>query len=347
MIPICRRNFLSRCGLAATGGLLLAPLASLEAATAPAHLMSGSDRALLRLLQAYSGDVYFWGGNVFARATGLARESGATHLLVLVKDYPALYGFLGSSTLKSLGKVFASGNTLSFTFHGTPYSITNNSPAEFGGIVAGMSGPTVRDAETLAVFAHQNVLYHPATDTVIDPYLALKKRSVELVRTPAGGLKSQFETLVQGWLEAKKSGLPLGKSFDEFQSALLASETTPQAADRIARAWMENIAALAAVYDVASLRPLLLSPLVSSSLQSIFHLDAEAAADEVQKLRAAQPATEVSDASIWLAVLLAPEIKDGTASEWTGNDDDDDDAASQAALAVARQLVGTPGFEAR
>ena len=349
MIPICRRNFLSRCGLAAAGGLLLAPLAApftssaaVEGARQP---LSHADRVLLRTLSGYSGDAYLWGGQAFARATGLAKEGKTTHLLLLVKDYNGLMAFLTSPAMKRFGTVRAAGNTLSFTFRGTSYTVTNNGPDDFYRIISGLGSPTkeLRDAAAVSPFAHENVLYHPATGTYIDPYLALKKHSVELAKAPTGGAKAQFRTLVSGWLEAGQYDLPLGKSFEKFQSALLASMPTEQAAKHIAEAWMENIVALSAAYDVASLRPLLLSPLVSSSLESVFGLDAAAAADAVEKLRADPSAREYSDASIWLAVLMAPEIKDGTVGEWITGEDATTTAASQAALTGALRLIGESG----
>lgn len=349
-----RRHFLTRCGLAAAGAALLPTLVpsgvGLHAAdavvAASSSQLTGSDRALLRLLSAYSGDVYFWGSQVFTRATGAARQGEATHLLARVGDYGRLVAFLRSDAEKKLGRVYVDGNTLSFTYKGANYAVTNADSENFARAAAGsgVSRWHVGDGD-VALFTHEALLYHPATDSLNDPHLALKKNHIDLAETPTGGLKSRFQTLVHGWLESKRTGLKLGKRFDAFQDDLLAAEPTDKAAAKVVQALLANISMLAASFDVDALRPLLTSPLVSTSLEKELGLDAEDVLAKLEALRADLANHDYSDAALWLATLLGPHLTDGSLGDWldllTG--DSATDAATRTALQGARKLATAVG----
>ena len=346
-----RRNFLVHCGLAAAGTLFLPLVSPAGGQLRAANLLAGNsaqvtagDRVLLGLLSAYGTDAYFWGGGVFARATGL-KDNGATNLLVRVDDLGKLVAFLRSDSPRGLGKIRSAGNSLSFTFRGTAYTVTNADPAEFGRAVSG-GGVGRTDA---AVFTSQTLLYHPATDTLSDPQFALRTRSLELATEPTGGVKARFQTVLDGWLEAHQHGLKLGRKFAAFQDDLLASEPTAKAARKVVTTLLKNISALAAAFDLDALKPLLLSPLVSGSLESELGVTGQEVLDDLTTLLAELAADDYSDAALWLATLLGPQIKDGTAGEWldllTG--DANADTANKAALAAATRLVQTPGFATR
>ncbi len=346
-----RRSFLVHCGLAAAGTVFLPVLVPSAAGLQAADLLSaqssaqltGSDRQLLRLLSAYGSDVYFWGGQVFTRATGIGQKDGTTHLLVRVADYSQLMAFLHSDAEKTLGTVRATSNTLNFTYQGTAYTVTNEGAEGFTKAISGggVSRQHLSDGD-VALFAHESVLYHPSTDTLSDPNLLLKKHSIDLAETPTGGLRAQFQTLVHGWLESRSTGLKLGKKFTTFQDELLASVPTDKAAEKVAKSLLANISLLAASFDVDALRPLLTSPLVSASLKAALGLDAETVLADVAKLRGELASGDYTDAALWLAGLLGPQIKDGTLGEWldlmTG--DAATTGATKAALPGARRLLG-------
>lgn len=330
--------------MAAVGSLLLPlnPATCLQAAAPETRFLTSGDRAVLRTLAAYGADVYLSGGSIFARAAGLAKTTGPVNVLVLVRDYRKLDAFLRSPALKELGKIWASGNTLSFTYRGTDYVVTNQGAADFYQTVSRMPASSAagdKQAELVSLLNFQNLLYHPATDTVLDPGLSLESRKIELAGQPAGSLKTQFQTLVEGWLAAKRYDLPLGESFLEFQSTLLAFAPTPKAAESVARVLTRNLTALALLYDVEGLRPLLSSRLVAGSLKGVFGLDAGAAIQKVIGLREDAAHRACPDASLWLAVLFSPEITDGTIGKWLENAEGSGDAASRKALEEARRLV--------
>lgn len=345
-----RRSFLVRCGAAAVGTALLpvltplAPslLASDLSATAGTAQLTPADRKVLRLLSAYGTDVYFWGGSVFANATGLPVKDGTTHLLVQVLDYGRLVAFLRSDAEKTLGKVRVTDSTLSFTFQGTPYTVTNEGAEGFAKAAAGggVSRRRVSDGE-VALFTYQTLLYHPATDMVSDPHLLLKKHRVELAEEPKGGLQARLQTLVDGWLASQRYGLKMGKKFTAFQDDLLASVPTDKAAGKVVKALLENISALAGAFDVESLRPLLTSPLVSASLQSELGLDADEVLAKVETLRADLANGDYTDAALWLATLLGSRLTDASPDGWLEllSGDETTDAATKAALPAARRLV--------
>ena len=124
-----RRSFLNRCGLAVAGSLLIPSLGTLQGAGLKAE--TGVDTQLMRRLSAYSTKVYLWDADIFAQTTGLPATDGAVNLLVRVNDLGPLTQFLASDPFRRLGTVFCVGNTLSFTFKGTKYTITNAMADDF------------------------------------------------------------------------------------------------------------------------------------------------------------------------------------------------------------------------
>ncbi len=341
-----RRDFLTSCGLVAVGNLLFPawlPGGRLHAAgitAASSAQTTDADRVLLRLLAAYGTDAYFWGSNVFARATGLNADGAATNLLVRVDDLSKLTAFLGSKKRRKLGVIRSAGNTLSFAFRGTAYTVTNELAADFSRSVAG--GGVAAGRATATVFTHQRLLYHPATDMLSDPQFALAAKHLELAETPSGGIKARFQTVLQGWLESRQHNLKPGKKFVAFQQDLLGAKPTAKAAPKVVSALLEAISSLAASFSIDDLKPLLLSPLVSESLQSEFGLSGQEVLDQVATLRAELAAGDYPDAALWLAALLGSQIKDGTADQWfdrSAVEDVASAAATSAALKSARQLV--------
>lgn len=344
-----RRSFLARCSLAAAGATLSTRLFPVVGSAQAARLSTGpvtvpltdSDRALLQLLSAYSSNVSLCGGGVFTRATGTVPQNGATQLLASVTDYSLLVAFLRSDAEKSLGTVYASSNTLSFSFEGTAYVVTNRDANAAVAAASAASLPPPTTEAAAAPFTHEALAYHPATNTLSDPYAVLKKHRIDLAETPTGGLKARFQTLVHGWLESAQYGLKLGKNFQTFQTDLLASQPTAKAAKKVVQALLENISALAASFDVDALRPLLTSPLVSASLQSVLGLNADEVLAAVEKLRTELASGDYTDAALWLATLLGSQLQDGTASEWLDllSGDNAASSATLAALKHARRLV--------
>lgn len=340
-----RRSFLTRCGLAAVGTTLLPGLfpavSGLQAAGAPLRpplpQLTDADRALLSLLAIYSSDVTFSGGQVFARAAGITPEiAPTTQLLVQVAGYASLIAFLRSKAEKSLGFVRAAGNTLSFRFMGTAYSLTNQPAADFA---ADRLSQPESAAPVPARLRHETMLYHAATDTLSDPQFALEKQRIDLVARPTGGVKAQFETLVRGWLEANRYGLKLSRQFRAFQDELLTSTPTSKAAKKVVESLLGSIAALAGAFDVEALRPLVTSPLVSASLRMTLGLGAADVLAAVAKRRAELASSDYPDAALWLAVLLEAPLQEGTAGRWIELSMGDD--ATGAALSSASELVQT------
>lgn len=310
--------------------------------------MTQSDRTVLRMLSAYSTDAYFWGSQVFARATGIRASGSTTNLLVRVGDYSQLVAFLRSNSVKTLGKVSVANNTLSFTYQDAAYTVTNEGAEGFSRAVAG--GGVARDHLTgVGVFAHQTMLYHPATDQLSDPHLAAEGKSLDLVERPTGGLKTRVQTLLHGWLEARRQGLDFGASFTSFQTDLLNSQPTAKTASQVVLPLLGHLSELAGMYDVDQLGSLLLTPLVSVSLQEVLAVDAGQVVADAKTLRAALATASYPDAAIWLAALLPSQISEDTADEWLEPSSDDASAilVTRAALPLARQLVKTLPVEGR
>ncbi len=89
----------------------------------------------MRRLAKYTKDVRVCDDATFSAATGLAVNPGTTNLLVRVDDLGQMSQFLSSKRFGQFGPVYAIGNTLSFTYGGTPYTVTNVLPGDFKRIV--------------------------------------------------------------------------------------------------------------------------------------------------------------------------------------------------------------------
>ncbi len=302
--------------------------------------MTSGDRVLLRMLSAYSADAYFWGSQVFARATGVQATDGATNLLVRVDDHSRLVAFLRSDAVKTLGRITVANNTLSFRYAGAAYTVTNESADGFNRAVA--AGGVTRDHLTgTGVFAHQTMLYHPATDTLRDPHFASAGKHLDLVEKPTGGTPARMQTLLQGWREARQQNLDFGASFTSFQQKLLDSQPTAKAASSVVLSLLGSLPELAGMYDPDELGSLLRSPLISASLRATLDLDADQTVAAVKALRDDPSLASYPDAALWLATLLPSQIEAGMAEEWLASSADDvsASAACRAALPLATQLV--------
>ena len=147
----------------------------------------------------------------------------------------------------------------------------------------------------------------------------------------------------------RRQGLEFGASFASLQKAFLDSQPTEKTASRVVLPLLGHLSELAGMYSVDELGSLLLTPLVSHSLEEVLGLDAEKVVADVKALRADAGTASYPDAAIWLATLLPSEIEAGTADEWLDSSNDDASAslATRAALPLAKQLVKTLSAEIR
>ncbi len=345
-----RRDFLLRCGLA-TGSLLAVPPSVGRAALStgngivpaavgvdPAALLTAADAVVLGAIGTYSPTVRLVGGGLVARYLGTVNAGNAAlGLLVHIANYDALVSFLRADGLRPFGTTRAAGNRLAFRFENTDYTIDNLGSDDFNAAVL-----TAQNGNT--ALAQDALVYDPSVGLLYDPYRMLETRQIQLGTRPTS-LSTGTQAVLSGLLASARYGLPLSHAFKRYQATLLATARFPTNSDAIAVAneFLKNLAALAGTVSRDQLKDLIRSPLLASALQVRLGQTPETLVTRFDAVSNMVSATATaSDAPTWLAVMLTPELRTGTADA-TLLDPSRNDLwqATVSALPQARLLAGT------
>lgn len=329
---ISRRSLLSRGSTLLTGCVLL-PAAGLAATVLPPTAsvpLSPADEVVLQWVRSYASAVRFVGSGVVGKLRGSAQPT--THLLAQVDNLALLPAVLTGHLPFDGARVFAKGNTFTFTFAGTEFTIENLVPAAFAAALAARAS---RSATTN--FSTDGVTWNPATHTLSDPFHGTGVPSLKLVN-PGTNMAAVFTTMLRSLAESDAANVGLDVSFNAYWSRVMArSSLTVAESAGILRELIRQLPELADRRTAAEIRALLLSPMVTSTLWRQLRLVSTAVVAQFAALRASAPAT-VSDAGVWLAVLLAPQLRLGTAGVFASGLAPEKQARFLAALAEASKI---------
>jgi len=285
-------------------GTALIPPAFLSAAPAGRPLRGGlplrdGDHQALDFVRSYSSQVRIVGASVLGRirATGLR----ALHILAEVPDLDVLQNALPSGTV---GEIYSVSNTISFTCGDSDVTVENLLPAEFAARLASMAK---RGGNA---FAHDALSYDPATNLLTDPFGG-RSGGVRVINRTFGG-NNALDVSLRGTFEASQLGLPLGESFGPYRTRILRQIAKAADAPQFAETFLSAVAALAEKLPFPALAALLRSRLIATALQQVFGIDAAAAIAAFQEQRPTAGA-DVSDAALWLSILLGAEVANGGA----------------------------------
>jgi hypothetical protein len=228
--------------------------------------------------------------------------------------------------------VFAKGNTFTFTFAGTEFTIENLVPAAFAAALAARS---TRAATTN--FATDGVTWDPATQTLSDPFHGTGVQTLKLVN-PGPEVVAVFTTLLRSLAESDAANVELDVSFAAYwRRAMGRTALTLAESEAICRELIQRLPEIADRRNASEVASLLLTPLVTGSLRRQLRLVASTVVAQFATLRVQTPAA-VSDAGVWLAVLLAPQLRLGTAGIYAGGLAPQKQARFVAALAEASKI---------
>ena len=293
-----RRSFL-RLGSLVVGATLIRPQA-LFGLGADKGVLS-FDAAEMRLLDFaanYGTSVRVSGVSVLNRLHGRGR---GLHLLVQVNDFVKLAGAILSAPFQNF---FVNGNTLSMASVGSVSIIENLSAEEFAARVAQLGR-----ADNIA-FAHDALMYDPATKTFIDPFGALDAGELKLINRPTK-TPAALEVALRGTAEARATGMPEGPTFAQWKAQLLKASVHASAAQPIAAAFVKGLPALAALAGSDNVKTAVASPLVSSAVDSSLGLKSRTIISEFDRVRAIF-GESYSDGAVWLYILLGKQLKKDT-----------------------------------
>ncbi len=295
-----RRSFI-RLGSLALGASCLMRPRTLFALGADKGVLS-FDAAEMRLLDfaaSYGTAVRVTGVTVLGRLR--AGGGRGLHLLVEVNDFMKLAKAILSAPFQSF---FANGNTLSIAALGNASVIENLTAEEF----ATRLGQLNR-SENIA-FAHDALMYDPATKTFSDPFGALDAGELKLINRPAK-TPVALEVALRGTGEARAARLAEGETFAGWKAQLLKASVHASAAQPIAAAFVRGLPALAALGGSDNVKTVVTSPLISSAIDSALGLKSRAVIGEFDRVRAIFGET-YSDGAVWLYVVLGTQLKKDT-----------------------------------
>jgi hypothetical protein len=333
-ITVNRRHFLRQSCAAAGATLFLGPAEFAFAGGAPKVQLDAADRTALQFIGQYSGNVLLRGGTVAAKLAGVTPAT--TNILALIDNVPALDASLGSPRAKGVADLSINGNTASFTAGGRLFEAENLLPAEFFARLADLNvGRNI-------AFAHEAIQLRPVNGEFRDPLHA--GRALILERQPAD-IGAALGDVLEGLIQASQFALKPDPKFAARQKTVLATDATaPDPAGTATVAFVKNLTALAATVQSTGIADLLGSRLVTTAFMTHLSVQTSGIVSDFKQLRA-QLAPSYSDAAIWLAIILAPEIADGIANPWIDNQSSYPRiAAARKALAQARSLVNEPAF---
>ena len=293
-----RRSFLHISSLV-VGGSLLCPRALFSFGEKTRGVLS-FDAAEMRLLDfagSYGASVRLAGISVLGRMRGGRR---GVHLLVQVNDFVSLAIAL---LRPPCNNIFASDNRLSLVASGSASVMENLSMEDFAARLAQLS-----QAENI-IFAHDALMFDPATKAFTDPFGALDPE-LKLVTRPATTVAS-VEAALRGTGEARAARLRDGADFAQWKAELFASTAHSTAAQPIAAAFVRKLPTFAALAGTEEVKRALATPLISSAVDSALGLNSRTVIAEFDRVRPIF-GQSYSDGAVWLYVLLGQQMRTDT-----------------------------------
>ena len=327
-----RRNFLRLGSLIACGTAFGGP--SLIAAV-PRKLTGGlplvdGDEAVLAFVRSYSGNFRIIGASVLGRI----RTSGlrALHIIAEVNDADRMVAVLAGAPFHG---IYTENNTMTFALADVDVTIENLLPDVFAARLATMAKRSGN------AFAHDALSYNPETQELSDPF-GTRSSSLKIVNKTFGG-PAALAVALRGQLEARQLGLAQGEDFAGWKGRVLRAIARPADARNHAENFLQHLASLADKLPPGGVEALLRSRLIATALKQVFGINVTEAIAAFKALRAASGA-DTTDAAIWLAVLIRPEISNnasvGAATLWLQSGTRFQVLRSRRALAQAEAIIG-------
>jgi hypothetical protein len=293
-----RRSFL-RLGSLVVGATLLRPHALFGLSEDKGILsFDAAEMRLLDFAAGYGSSIRVAGVSVLNRLHGSGR---GLHLLVQVNDFVKLAGAILDAPFKNF---FADGNTIAFATPGSASVIENLSAKDFATRLA------QRGRTDDIAFAHDALLYDPATKTFTDPFGALDAGELKLINRPTK-TPAALEVALRGIGEAHATGMKEGETFSQWKTQLLKASAHSSAAQPIATAFVKELPALAALAGSDNVKTAVTSPLISSVVESTLGLKSRTVIGEFDRVRAIF-GESYSDGAVWFYVLLGKQLKKDT-----------------------------------
>lgn len=164
--------------------------------------------------------------------------------------------------------------------------------------------------------------------------------------TIAGG--AAVGVAIRGRLESGRLGMSQGGVFALWQARNLGLGANAKTAQALTEVFLSKLATIAEAITPAAMKALLRTRALSSALLRVFGVKVADAIAEFERPRP-ENSGEFSNAALWLALLLGPELEseadDSAATTWLRQGTRFDVLRSRAPLAQAREVVALPAFQ--
>jgi len=268
---------------------------------------------------------------VLAKKRGLVPR--ALNILAEVADPGAMQSAMSSPTL--FPGTYGQANAVFFTLNDVNYTLENLVPDAFAARLTGLG------VKKNLAFAHDALSYDPSTSQLSDPFHAVADGALKVVNKTFGGAAA-LDTVLRGTSEAHDLGLKEGADFTAWSGRILRAITGIPASGATAATYLGQVASLADKLTTAKMEALLRSRAVDTALRQVFGINVAAVIAQFKSQRA-QLDGSVSNATLWLAILLGPEVQsnmeNGAATNWVRVGTRFQVVRSKAALAQATALL--------
>jgi hypothetical protein len=295
-----RRSFLKASSLLVCGGLFQPrSLFALGESTRGVLSFDATELRLLDFVSSYSSVVRLTGASILGH---FQPESGiGLQILAEVTDFPKLADALLRAPFQNF---YAKANALSFVMQGSGHVVENLSAGDFAARLNELS------SKEKVAFAHDALSYDPIAKRLDDPLGSLEAGELRLINFPKKTPEA-LEVAMRGIADARAAALPEGDAFAKWKAQLVKSKAHPKAAYPIAAAFVRQLPAFAALAGTEEVKSALVTPLISSSVQSALGMSAKSAIGEFDRVRDIF-GQSYSDGAIWLYVVLGKQLKKDT-----------------------------------
>jgi len=322
-------------GLAAGAGMLLAR-GGIALAEVPASRLAGlTSHGLVQSLSRLGRRACIQGGCLAPSAASSSLP--VVGLLVELQDLDSVQAFYESAALNALPQVTGGGNKLYIEHNGTFYVVETLLPEVYAERLAQLKQGSVD-------FAHEALTAPVNGGKISDPLDVLDGDPVpiRLVNTPDTGELKAFALLIKALIEQGCHGLFESEELAVFLRLLLQRlPVSGEEAEAIVAAIIGHIAVLTRLLPEEDIRELLGSDLVAKACEMIRNLPWETLEELFTQLRAQLP-ERFTDGSVWLSILLCPELRDGIVLPQVVTDLELAETATREDLPLAKEILNEP-----
>jgi len=263
--------------------------------------LTPADSSALSFVAGFGSRALFTGGCVAGKSGKGAFRS--THLLALISDLPS-YQSLTTQRGSITGSGMSIGNSICFNYQETTFELEALLPDAFDKRLADIKNGLRPDGSPM-VYAHEALLYEPATKVTTDPFKAMNGKFGALKRL---GVPSGYDQLAEGNLDIAAYHLtPAAKDQSDLNAILNRTVTDRTQAQLITMAFLQNLSLNSQVNTAAVIQTLCGTRMMRAATQLALGCDSQRVAGSFAAQRA-RFTVDVTSGSIWHALFQAAEV---------------------------------------